>query len=95
MVAQEHYWTVTDTDWDTAIEKLATKVATGAVSEGLQSSLDVSGAIGVETKKAPSIQGFDAICRLMSSLGETAQVDDIGLEPTTPTMSTWCSNQLS
>jgi hypothetical protein len=32
------------------------------------------------TKKAPNIQGFDEICRLMSSLGITAIVDDIGLE---------------
>ena len=98
-IAQEHYWTVTDNDLDTAIEKLspklAQKLAQSNVSEGLLSSLSVSEATGVETKKAPIIQGFDAICRLMSSLGDSALVDDTGLEPATPTMSTWCSNQLS
>ncbi len=102
-IAQEHYWTVTDNDLDTAIEKLspklaqklAQKVAHEDVSEGLQSSVNVSEASGVDTKKALIIQGFDAICRLMSSLGEMTGMDDIGLEPTTPTMSTWCSNQLS
>jgi len=98
-IAQEHYWTVTDNDLDIAMEKLspklAQKVAHEAVSEGLRSSLNVSRAEGVDAKKAQEIQGFDAICRLLASLGETALVDDIGLEPTTPTMSTWCSNQLS
>jgi len=83
-IAQEHYWTVTDNDLDTAIEKLspklAQKLAQSNVSEGLLSSLSVSEATGVETKKAPIIQGFDAICRLMSSLGDSALVDDTGLE---------------
>ena len=75
--------------------KLAQKLAQMPVSEGLESSRSVSDSEDDETKKAPIIQGFDEICRLMSSLGITAIVDDIGLEPTTPTMSTWCSNQLS
>ncbi len=62
------------------MEKLSTKVSTEAVSEGLRSSLNVSEAIGVDKKKAPIIQGFDAIYRLMSSLGEVMTMDDIGLE---------------
>ena len=97
--AQEHYWTITDGDLDIAMDKLsqklATKLATMPVPEGLESSLTVSDSKDQETKKAPIIQGFDDICRLMSSLGISIGVDDIGLEPTTPTMSTWCSNQLS
>ncbi len=98
-IAKEHYWTVSVGDLDIAMDKLspklATKLATIDVSEGLGSSPSVSGGEDTETKKAPIIQGFDEICRLMSSLGICVPVDDIGLEPTTPTMSTWCSNQLS
>ena len=67
--------------------KLATKLATIDVSEGLETSPSVSDSEDHETKKAPIIQGFDDICRLMSSLGISIEVDDIGLEPTTPTMS--------
>ena len=98
-IAKEHYWTVSVGDLDIAMDKLspklATKLATMPVSEGLESSPSVSDSGDHETKKAPKIQGFDDICRLMSSLGISLGVDDIGLEPTTPTMSTWCSNQLS
>ena len=98
-IAQEHYWTITDGDLDIAMDKLspklAQKLAQLPVSEGLESSPSVSDSGDHETKKAPIIQGFDEICRLMSSLGISLGVDDIGLEPTTPTMSTWCSNQLS
>ena len=98
-IAKEHYWTVSVGDLDIAMDKLspklATKLATIDVSEGLESSPSVSDSEDHETKKAPIIQGFDDICRLMSSLGISIGVDDIGLEPTTPTMSTWCSNQLS
>ena len=82
-IAQEHYWTITDGDLDTAMDKLsqklATKLATIDVLEGLESSPTVSDSEDQETKKAPIIQGFDEICRLMSSLG-ILTMDDIGLE---------------
>ncbi len=91
-IAKEHYWTVSDNDLDIAIEKLspklAQKLAQSNVSKSLDSSFNVSEVVGAGTKKAQEIQGFDAICRLLASLGETLTVDDIGLEPTTPTMST-------
>jgi hypothetical protein len=87
-VAQKHYWTLTDNDLDIAIQKLSPKLAQLNVSKSLDSSLNDSEVIGAGTKKAQEIQGFDAICRLLASLGETLIVDDIGLEPTTPTMST-------
>ena len=38
---------------------------------------------------------FGSPRRLAASVGRIELMDDIGLEPTTPTMSTWCSNQLS
>jgi hypothetical protein len=83
-IAKEHYWTVSVGDLDIAMDKLspklATKLAQMPVSEGLESSLTVSDSEDQETKKAPIIQGFDDICRLMSSLGISIGVDDIGLE---------------
>jgi hypothetical protein len=60
--------------------KLATKLATIDVSEGFETSPSVSDSEDHETKKAPKIQGFDEICRLMSSLGICVTVDDIGPE---------------
>lgn len=83
-IAQEHYWTITDGDLDIAMDKLspklAQKLAQMPVSEGLESSPNVSDSEDQETKKAPIIQGFDDICRLMSSLGISIGVDDIGLD---------------
>jgi len=93
-IAQEHYWKVSDSDLNSAMEllsselaqKLAQKVAHKDVSEGLLSSLSVSEARGAETKKAPIIQGFDAICRLMALLDADLQVGEKGLEPPTSTL---------
>jgi hypothetical protein len=87
-IAKEHYWTVSVGDLDIAMDKLspklaqklAQKLATMPVSEGLESSPSVSESNDQETKKAPIIQGFDDICRLMSSLGISIGVDDIGLD---------------
>ena len=83
-IAQEHYWTVSVGDLDFAMDKLspklAQKLAQLPVSEGLESSPSVSDSKDHETKKAPIIQGFDEICRLMSSLGISIAMDDIGLE---------------
>jgi hypothetical protein len=60
--------------------KLSTKLATIDASEGLGSSPSVSDSEDHETKKAPKIQGFDDICRLISSLGITEVMDEIGLD---------------
>jgi hypothetical protein len=54
-IAQEHYWTITDGDLDTAMDKLSPKLAQSHVSEGLGSSPSVSGGEDTETKKAPII----------------------------------------
>jgi hypothetical protein len=102
-IAQEHYWTVTDNDLDSAIEtlspeiseKLATKLATIAVSKGPEASFPVSVTENLQTKKPLVFHGFDEVFQLMSSLGLFQEVGGIGLEPTTSTMSTLRSNQLS
>ena len=68
------------------MEKLSTKSPTEDGSEGLRSSLGVSQERGAETKKAQEIQGFDAICLLLTSLGETLRIGEEGLEPPTSTV---------
>ena len=76
-------------------EKLAIKVAIIDVSKGPESSLTVSTPSDDETKKPKESLGFVSICRLLAEAGFTVKIGDIGLEPTTSTMSTLRSNQLS
>ena len=102
-VAKEHYWKVGEGDLDQTMEKLskihseklAIKVAIKDDSQGLESSHSVSTTCDDETKKPKEYLGFVAICRLLSEAGLVPKVGDIGLEPTTSTMSTLRSNQLS
>jgi len=102
-IAKEHYWTVEDSDLDNVIDKLtpdlsqklAIKLAIDDVSCGPKSSLGVSTPKDDETRKAQEIPGFVSLCRLLTSRGFSLAMGDIGLEPTTSTMSTLRSNQLS
>ena len=102
-VAKEHYWKVGEGDLDQTMEKLskihseklAHKLALLDDSQGLESSHSVSTTCDDETKKPKESLGFVAICRLLSEAGLVPKVGDIGLEPTTSTMSTLRSNQLS
>ena len=48
-----------------------------------------------KTKKPKESLGFVSICRLLADAGFTLKIGDIGFEPTTSTMSTLRSNQLS
>jgi hypothetical protein len=87
-VAQEHYWTVEDSDLDNVIEKLtpdlsqklAIKLAIGDVFCGPESSLGVSTPMEGETKKAQEIPGFVALCQILSSGGFTLRMGEEGSE---------------
>jgi len=89
-IPQERYWTVSDSDLDSAIEtlspKLAQKLAQKAVLSGLNLSLDDSTDKGVETKKPQLSRGFDSLCQLTTRYGLTVRIGEEGLEPPTPTV---------
>ena len=93
-IAQEHYWTVTDSDLDSAIdllspgicEKLAQKLAHNDGLRGPESSLPVSETRGAETKKPQVSLGFDAIFQLLAEAGFAIKVGEEGLEPPTSTL---------
>lgn len=88
-IAQEHYWTVTDSDLDQAIadlspgisQKLSIMLSIGDDSKGLGSSVDGSEAIRSKMRKAQEIPGFDAVCRLLTRDGFALPVAEAGLEP--------------
>ena len=96
-IAQEHYWTVTDSDLDQAIadlspgiaeklthkggEKLAQKLAHGGDSKGLGSSLVDSTEGRPRKRKSQEIPGFDAVCRLLARDGFPLRMAEAGLEP--------------
>jgi integrase len=84
-IAKEHYWQVTDSDMTEAMQKMSVQkpeVKPEAVSGGF----DSQHIAGVKPEATKTLKTNEIIGGI---------VDDIGLEPTTPTMSTWCSNQLS
>ena len=99
-IAKEHYWQVGQSDLDLAImklgsPKLAQKLAHEDDLDSPETSLADSESFGIETKKPQDSLGFDVVCQLLAEAGFSFEVGDIGLEPTTSTMSTLRSNQLS
>ena len=93
-------------DLDQTISKLSTihsklsptvahNIAHLGVPKGPESSLAVSTALDDETKKPKESLGFVSICLLLADAGLLSKIGDIGFEPTTSTMSTLRSNQLS
>ncbi len=86
-VAKEHYWQVTDSDMTDALEKMRDAGAAKSAAVGVGTAQN-----GSATEKDPPTNTLGT----NKNVGAIRMlVDDIGLEPTTPTMSTWCSNQLS
>jgi hypothetical protein len=81
-IAKEHYWTVSDSDLDSAIEslspKIAQKIAQSNVSKSPIASLSGSSDEGDETEKAQVSLGFDAILQLLSATGFAITVGDEG-----------------
>ncbi len=105
-VAKENYRKVGEEDLDRTMEKLSTihsklspsvalKLALLDDVKGLNPSSSDSEGLDQGTKKPKESPGFVSICRLLAKAGFTLKVGDIGLEPTTSTMSTLRSNQLS
>jgi integrase len=86
-VAKEHYWQVTDSDMTDALEKMRD---TGAAKSAAVDVGTAQNGSATENDPPTNTLGTNEIASAISII-----VDDIGLEPTTPTMSTWCSNQLS
>ena len=105
-VSKENYWKVGEEDLDRTMKKLSTIHSKLSPSVALNIALldDVKGlnpsssdleGLNQGTKKPKESPGFVSICRLLAKAGFTLRVGDIGLEPTTSTMSTLRSNQLS
>lgn len=92
-IAKEHYWQVSDSDLNLAIEKLgspklAQKLAHDDGLNGPQTSRVDSKALGPETKKPQVSLGFDVICQLLSEAGFSHKMGGTELESVTSTMST-------
>lgn len=98
-VAQEHYWTVLDSDLDQAItelsptiekslspkggDKLSKKLSIGDDLKGPGMSLAGEAGDLPKTRKAREIPGFDDICQLLADDDFTIKIGPEGLEPPT------------
>ena len=82
-VASRHYLTTTEDHFKKAMQNPMQQTAEMG-STGLNK--------GAHPKeKPPGFPGVSTLCRPL----RRTEMDDTGLEPVTPTMSTWCSSQLS
>jgi len=82
-VARRHYLTITDEHFQKAVHNPVQQPAEMG-SEVLNKSIHPK-------EKPPEIPRVSTLCRPLLR----TEMDDTGLEPVTPTMSTWCSSQLS
>lgn len=99
-IAMKHYAMVTSKSFDSAIEfrtaetRRPTRRPNDATSEHHEAQSDfgdINENVDNSTKKDPQ----STQVHLAGCIENQEKMGDIGLEPTTPTMSTWCSNQLS
>ena len=86
-IAKEHYLQVTEDDFNRATRACAQNCAQNGPETG-GNDPQASTSANTET---PVFPGFAVCCKSLQHKG----MDVTGLEPVTPTMSTWYSNQLS
>ena len=86
-IAEAHYWMTTDSDFQQATSaKVTTTLSGGAnvVQQAIANGVDGLQAVLCTNEKSPEIPGSATGCGDLPDY----QMDDIGLEPTTSTMST-------